>query len=86
MRFSKTLRRESVYLLIFILMELLVIIIIKMSFYDFTLHTVMYVQKRAKFLISFRLVQTFVYPLYRSVRIHRKQEDIVNQSKLLKYW
>ena len=86
MRFSKTLRRESVYLLIFILMELLVIIIIKMSFYDFTLYTVMYVQKRAKFLISFRLVQTFVYPLYRSVRIHRKQEDIVNQSKLLKYW
>jgi hypothetical protein len=86
MRLSKTLRRESVYLLIFILMELLVIIIIKMSFYDFTLYTVMYVQKRAKFLISFRLVQTFVYPLYRSVRIHRKQEDIVNQSKLLKYW
>jgi hypothetical protein len=86
MRFSKTLRRESVYLFIFILMELLVIIIIKMSFYDFTLYTVMYVQKRAKFLISFRLVQTFVYPLYRSVRIHRKQEDIVNQSKLLKYW
>lgn len=43
-----------------------------MSLYDFTLYNVMYVLNSASLLISFRLVQTFVYPLYRSVRIHRK--------------
>mmetsp|Transcript_19302 Transcript_19302/g.18450 ORF Transcript_19302/g.18450 Transcript_19302/m.18450 type:complete len:100 (-) Transcript_19302:171-470(-) len=30
--------------------------------------------------------ESFVYPIYRSLRIYRKKEEVINRTRILKYW